>query len=76
MNLWSSVLIVNMVSSVSELTQMYLDFVFIAGKGKGTLLVTYTAYSDVFSAFNPSLRSSGQPQRNTGGPTPDSKPVP
>ncbi len=33
-------------------------------------------YSDVFSAFKPSLRSSGQSQRSTWGPTPDSKSVP
>ncbi len=31
---------------------------------------------NVFSAFNPSLRSSGQPQHSAQGPNPDSEPVP
>ncbi len=43
---------------------------------KGSLLVTYTQQWNVFSAFNPSLRSIGQPQHSARGATPDSMPVP
>ncbi len=36
----------------------------------------YSIQWNVFSAFNPSLRSSRQPQHSTQGPTPDSELVP
>ncbi len=36
----------------------------------------HNEHCNLFSALNPSLRSSGQPQRSNQGPTPDSKSVP
>ncbi len=43
---------------------------------KSTFLVTYNAQWDLVSAFNPSPRSSGQPQHSAQGPYTNSEPGP